>query len=149
MADIVSEGVCVPVRARLTAQSVAAACLTLKEQQHASTHSAHSFFTQVIYLQFFPDKNYTATYQRIERIIKKNIEEANRVFNLAEFYGKGQNIHKGIEFKLTDYFIDTDEKCGPRKRQIFFFIYLKKSEKKFHFKKPHFLPLWCEENKLW
>ena len=67
-------------------------------------------------LQIFTDKNSTATYQRIERIIKKNIEEANRVFNLAEFYGKGQNIHKGIEFKLTDYFIDTDEKCGPRKR---------------------------------
>ena len=66
--------------------------------------------------QIFTDKNSTATYQRIERIIKKNIEEANRVFNLAEFYGKGQNIHKGIEFKLTDYFIDTDEKCGPRKR---------------------------------
>ena len=64
----------------------------------------------------FQDQNATATYDRIRRIIKRSVREANRVYNTVEFYGNGRKIHKGIHFDLTDYFIDNDLNCGPTKK---------------------------------
>ena len=49
-------------------------------------------------------------------MIQRSVAEANEVYNLAEFYGKGHTIHKGIKFELTDFFIDTDLNCGPSRR---------------------------------
>ena len=46
-------------------------------------------------------------------MIQRSVKEANRVYNMAEFYGKGRTIHKGIKFELTDYYIDTDLNCNP------------------------------------
>ena len=65
---------------------------------------------------FLVDQNATATYDRIRRIIKRSVREANRVYNTVEFYGNGRKIHKGIHFDLTDYFIDNDLNCGPAKK---------------------------------
>ena len=66
----------------------------------------------------FTEKNATATYQRIEHMIKNSVKEANRIYNMAEFYGKGRTIHSGIKFALSDYFIDTDEHCGPKRKWV-------------------------------
>ena len=49
-------------------------------------------------------------------MIKQSVEEANKVYNMVEFYGKGRTIHRGIKFELDDYFIDSDKQCGPRKK---------------------------------
>ena len=72
----------------------------------------------MLFIDFFflLGKNSTATYQRIENMIKQSVEEANRVYNMVEFYGKGRTIHRGIKFELDDYFIDSDKQCGPRKK---------------------------------
>ena len=67
----------------------------------------------VIYLCFFIDGSTKATYDRILRMIHRSVKEANRVYNMAEFYGKGRTIHKGIRFELTDFYIDTDLNCNP------------------------------------
>lgn len=60
--------------------------------------------------------NTTATYQRIKKLLYKSVGAANRVFSMAEFYGRGHTIHKGISFYLKDYFIDTDRHCAPKRR---------------------------------
>ena len=67
----------------------------------------------VIYLCFFIDGSTKATYDRILRMIQRSVKEANRIYNMAEFYGKGRTIHKGIRFELTDFYIDTDLNCNP------------------------------------
>lgn len=59
------------------------------------------------------DGSSKATYNRILKMIQRSVKEANRVYNMAEFYGKGRTIHKGIKFELTDYYIDTDLNCNP------------------------------------
>ena len=60
--------------------------------------------------------NTTSTYYRIKKLIKRSVHHANRIYALTEFYGRGQNIYRGIKFKLTNYHIDTGEDCEPRPR---------------------------------
>ena len=81
----------------------------------------HNMIMNVIYpysfidgtYDFFIDGSSKATYNRILKMIQRSVKEANRVYNMAEFYGKGRTIHKGIKFELTDYYIDTDLNCNP------------------------------------
>ena len=55
----------------------------------------------------------TSYFEQFLKMIQRSVKEANRVYNMAEFYGKGRTIHKGIKFELTDYYIDTDLNCNP------------------------------------
>ena len=64
-------------------------------------------------MYIFIDGSTKATYDRILRMIQRSVKEANRIYNMAEFYGKGRTIHKGIRFELTDFYIDTDLNCNP------------------------------------
>ena len=63
---------------------------------------------------FLTGGNATSTYYRIKKLIKRSVHHANRIYALTEFYGRGQNIYRGIKFKLTNYHIDTGEDCEPR-----------------------------------
>jgi len=58
--------------------------------------------------------NATATYEAIQHLIEASVEHANNVFSVAEFYGSGTRIHKGISFVLADYHIDNDQDCQPQ-----------------------------------
>ena len=65
---------------------------------------------------FFVGGNTTTTYYRIKKLIKRSVHHANRIYSMAEFYGRGQNIYRGIKFKLAHYIIDSGEDCEPRPR---------------------------------
>ena len=66
--------------------------------QHDHKCNLPIFFIDGTY-DFFIDGSSKATYDRILKMIQRSVKEANRVYNMAEFYGKGRTIHKVRSFK--------------------------------------------------
>lgn len=62
----------------------------------------------------FAGNNATLAYIRIRRLLDRSVLHANKVFGVAEFYGRGMKIYKGIKFKLKEYKIDNGENCEER-----------------------------------
>ncbi|TRY80410.1 hypothetical protein TCAL_16786 [Tigriopus californicus] len=62
--------------------------------------------------------NVTATRLRLKRLMSEMVTEANAIYSLAEFYGDGHKIHKGVKFQLSHYIID-ESPCDFHPRDPF------------------------------
>ncbi|XP_040573126.1 disintegrin and metalloproteinase domain-containing protein 10 homolog [Lepeophtheirus salmonis] len=69
------------------------------------------FLWRHIYRSMKGSKRAERTRLKIEKLLTESVTRVNEAFSMAEFYGSGQTIHKGVHFSLLDYIIDDDTRC--------------------------------------